>query len=156
MQFMIQFVKAKVQSIILAFLRPLVHKILLTDVLVWGPKDRLIIGKNVHLVNTLCNTSSGTITIGDHAFSGHNVMLITGSHDVTKTNQMRQSSIVEPVNNIVIGTGVWVGTGAIILGPCTIGNNAVIAAGSVIKPNTIVPDNTIFAGVPAVEKKRIA
>lgn len=93
-----QSVKAKVQSVILAFLRPLVHKILLTDALVWGPKDRLTTGEHVYLVNTLCNTSSGTITIG---------------------------------------------------------NNAVIAAGAVVKPNTIVPGIAIFAGVPAIEKKRI-
>jgi len=48
---------------------------------------------------------------------------------------------------IIIGDNCYIGTGATILGPVTIGNNVTIAAGAVV--NKDVPDNAVVAGVPA-------
>lgn len=48
---------------------------------------------------------------------------------------------------IVIGDDCYIGTGASILGPVTIGDNVTIAAGAVV--NKDVPDNVVVAGVPA-------
>lgn len=62
----------------------------------------------------------------------------------------KSPSILTPSNfNSLINTGdnVYVGTGTTILGPVTIGNNVIIAAGSVVVKD--IPDNTIVAGVPA-------
>lgn len=50
-------------------------------------------------------------------------------------------------SDISIGDNCYVGTGAIIIGPVTIGNNVTIAAGAVV--NKDVPDNAVVAGVPA-------
>lgn len=104
--------------------------------------------------DTLFNTSSGDIYIGDDTFCGHRVCIITGSHDYSLIGKKRQTSIPQS-RNIKIGKGVWIGSGSIILGPCTIGNNAVIGAGSVILPETNVKDNSLFAGIPATFKKNI-
>ena len=46
-----------------------------------------------------------------------------------------------------IGNNVWVGTGARIIGPVTVGNNVMIGANAVV--NKDVPDNTMVGGVPA-------
>ena len=43
--------------------------------------------------------------------------------------------------------GAWVGSGAILLGPCRIGAHAVVAAGAVVTGD--VAPETVVAGVPA-------
>lgn len=50
-----------------------------------------------------------------------------------------------------IGDNVHLATGAKILGPITIGNNAIIGANDVVIKD--VPENAIVAGVPARIKK---
>lgn len=48
---------------------------------------------------------------------------------------------------IVIGDDVWIGHGAIVLTPATVGTGAIVAAGSVVVED--VPPYAIVAGVPA-------
>ena len=48
---------------------------------------------------------------------------------------------------IIIGDNCYIGTGASILGPVTIGNNVTIAAGAVVVKD--VPDNAVVGGNPA-------
>lgn len=48
---------------------------------------------------------------------------------------------------VFIGDNCYIGTGATIMGPITIGNNVTIAAGAVVVKD--VPDNAIVAGNPA-------
>lgn len=126
-----------------------------STIAVWGSRDRLHISENTSMVNTLFNTSSGTITVGEYTFTGHNVSIITGSHEVEQTGRNRMDR-VHTDGNITIGSGVWICSNATILGPCTIGDNAVIAAGSVVLPHTVIQENALFAGIPAVMKKIIA
>ncbi|MEY2443252.1 MAG: hypothetical protein QOJ46_2678, partial [bacterium] len=45
------------------------------------------------------------------------------------------------------GEGAWIGSGAIVLGPCRIGAHAVVAAGAVVTED--VAPETLVAGVPA-------
>jgi serine O-acetyltransferase len=52
----------------------------------------------------------------------------------------------------VIGNNVYIGAGAKILGPITIGDNAVIGANAVVTKN--VPPNCTVGGVPARIIKR--
>ena len=47
----------------------------------------------------------------------------------------------------IIGDNVYIGPGAKIFGPVTIGNNVVIGANAVV--NHSFPDNVVIAGVPA-------
>jgi acetyltransferase-like isoleucine patch superfamily enzyme len=119
----------------------------------WGDDSRITIGNNVNLVNTLFNTVSGDIVIGDWTIFGHNCMVITGTHDVSKQALERQQYVKEG-RDIYIGRGVWIGSGAIILGPCTIMDHAVIGAGSVVLPG-VYNSGFLFAGNPATTKKKV-
>ena len=51
------------------------------------------------------------------------------------------------MSTIVIGNDVWIGSSAIILGPCHIGRGSIIAAGSVVTKNVL--PYTIVGGNPA-------
>jgi acetyltransferase-like isoleucine patch superfamily enzyme len=48
---------------------------------------------------------------------------------------------------VSIGSGSWLGAGAIVLPGAIIGRNVVVAAGSVVRG--MVPDHCVAAGVPA-------
>ena len=50
-------------------------------------------------------------------------------------------------SDINVGDNCYVGTGAIIIGPVTIGNNVTIGASALV--NKDIPDNAIVAGNPA-------
>jgi len=128
-------------------LRQAVLDIINHDVRIWGDGTRLHIAKTARMNNTLFNLSSGAIRIGEYTFAGHNVSIITGTHPVEMKMEQRMNLVPSSGRDISIGNGVWIGSNAIILGPCTIGNNAVIAAGALVRED--VPENVIVAGVPA-------
>ena len=118
-----------------------------------GPKSRFVAHKNTGLANTLFNTNSGNINIGEWSFFGHNCCVITGTHDVNKVGKERMKEWPKKeINNIVIGNGVWIGSNATILGPCTLEDNVIIAAGSVVLPGIYKKDK-LYAGVPAKLKR---
>ena len=127
---------------------------LINQIKIFGDKERVFIHPSAQMVNTLFNTSSGKIYVGEYTFTGHNVSIITGTHYVNKYGVDRMNAPTEG-NDIFIGKGVWLCSNSTILGPCNIGDNAVIAAGAVVIPNTIIPPNTIFGGVPAKKIKDI-
>ena len=116
-----------------------------------GCSNKLIIGNGVSTINTLFNTASGKIVIGNNTIFGHNVMVLTGRHDFT--NGRRKKLVTgEPEApssgfDISIGEGCWVASGVIIVGGVTIGNNVIIAAGSVVTKD--IPSGKFVAGIPA-------
>jgi carbonic anhydrase/acetyltransferase-like protein (isoleucine patch superfamily) len=124
-----------------------VREAALRQMLVFGPPGRVHLDENCDLSGSTLNVMSGTITIGAWTFVGHNVSLLAGSHDVTKRHEDRYRNIPREGYDIVIGDGVWLGSGCIVIGPCQIGDNAVIAAGAVVTHD--VPADTIVGGVPA-------
>ena len=121
-----------------------------------GPISRLIIKdasgeidiKNkIGYVNTIFNTGSGEIKIGDGVIFGHNVMLLTGKHKYTDGNKDSLKHNVVQNRNITIGEGVWIASGAIILGNVNIGRHSVVMAGSIVSKD--IPSYSVVAGVPA-------
>jgi acetyltransferase-like isoleucine patch superfamily enzyme len=102
------------------------------------------------------NTSSGFIEVGDYTFTGHNVSIITGTHRYESLLSERMSDSPMFGRDIIIGKGVWIGSNAVILGPCKIGDHAVIAAGSVVLSGTEIPSCTIVGGIPAKTIKTIS
>lgn len=116
---------------------------------IWGPKKRLHISKLADVSSCRFNTNSGNIYVGDYTFSGMNVSLLAGSHDKNITGLARREAEYTVGYDIVIGDGVWLASNCVIMGPCTIGNNAIIAAGAIVIPGTDVPPNSIYGGVPA-------
>jgi acetyltransferase-like isoleucine patch superfamily enzyme len=85
------------------------------------------------------------VTIEQDAFSGHDVMILTGSHDPTVFGAARR--VTNGGGPVHIKEGAWLCTRSIIVGPVTIGRHAVVAAGAVVVDD--VPDYALVAGVPA-------
>lgn len=141
--------KYRIKHLLVRLFAPIVQAIIYETPKIWGNKSRAHISNLSDITNALLNTQSGHISIGDYSFCGHHVMILTGSHDYTKTNKERMTKIPETGGDITIGQGVWIGSGATILGPSTIGDHAVIAAGSTVVAGTTVPAYSIYAGTPA-------
>lgn len=120
---------------------------LLKQYLVFGDKSRLKIAPTAVVGNALFNTNSGNIIIEDDVFFGHNVSVLTGTHNYKKFGLERRLSGTPSGREVIIKKGVWVASNATILGPCTIGENSVIGACCLIYKD--VPPNTIcFSGSP--------
>jgi acetyltransferase-like isoleucine patch superfamily enzyme len=135
-------------KILLRWLKRRIQGILLNEFKVWGDPSRIHIASTAIVHNALFNTVSGSIRVDEYAFFGHNVSVLTGTHDVTKKDLERQNSAPGSGRDVVICRGAWIASSATILGPCNIGRNSVIGAGSVV--TTDVPENSFYAGVPAV------
>jgi acetyltransferase-like isoleucine patch superfamily enzyme len=119
----------------------------LYEPVVFGPPSRLVVAPTAVVNNALFNTVSGRIVVEDHAFFGHNVCILTGTHDVAVLGPGRQHAIPSGGRDVAIRTGAWVASNATVVGPCVIGEHAVVAAGAVVVGD--VPPFTIVGGVPA-------
>ncbi|MEP6599479.1 MAG: glycosyltransferase [Actinomycetota bacterium] len=115
--------------------------------LVYGDPARLHLAPTAVVNNALFNLSSGEITVGDYAFFGHNVSVLTGTHDWTTFGAQRQVAVPKSGRDVVIGEGVWVSSNAIVVGPCRIGAHAVVGVGSLVLRD--VESYTVVAGNPA-------
>ena len=124
-----------------------IRRNLLFRKLIFGDPRRVSIAESAALNNALLNTMSGRIIIGEHVFCGHNVCLLTGTHEVDAPMHLRKSAIPTEGRDITIGPGAWLASNATILGPCTIGEMAVVAAGALVIGD--VPPYAIVGGVPA-------
>ena len=111
--------------------------------------DRLKIGNNFFSNVDPHFELEAPITIGDEVAFGHQVMLITTTHDMNIENYhlMRKRQGPNIAKPIVIEDGVWIGARATILPGVVIGEGSVVAAGAVVSKD--VPPHTIVGGVPA-------
>jgi acetyltransferase-like isoleucine patch superfamily enzyme len=102
--------------------------------------DRCVIGRGSHIV------AHASVEIGDDVFTGPYVYITDQNHGYTDPDQPigRQPPVNDPVS---IGSGSWLGAGAIVLPGARIGRNVVVAAGSVVRGK--IPDRVVVAGVPA-------
>jgi acetyltransferase-like isoleucine patch superfamily enzyme len=114
---------------------------------VHGDRSRLKIDPTAIVNNALFNVSSGDITVGPYAFFGHDVSVLTGTHDVEKFDRERQTAIPRTGRDVVIHQGAWLASGVLVLGPCEIGAHAVVGAGSLVIGD--VPPYAIVVGRPA-------
>jgi len=115
---------------------------------IYGPLERLTIGKNASLVNTIFNTRSGSISVGNNVIFSYNAMVLTGYHDVRIRGEERiRPTLTEAKRDVIIEDGAWIAAGVIVIGPVRIGRNSVVGSGSVVV-NDIPPD-VFAAGNPA-------
>jgi acetyltransferase-like isoleucine patch superfamily enzyme len=119
-----------------------------------GDRSRLHIPDTAVVNNALFNMSGGTITLGEYAFFGHDVAVLTGTHDIAKFGRDRQLGFPRSGRDVVIGDGVWLASHVLVLGPVKIGDHAVVAAGSLVRED--VEPYTVVAGRPAKVVKKIA
>jgi acetyltransferase-like isoleucine patch superfamily enzyme len=108
--------------------------------------DRCMLGKGIGIVG------HDRIEIGDDIWTGHYVYVTDQNHgyedlELPIGTQLWKN---EPVR---IGSGSWLGHGAVVLPGSQIGEHVVIAAGAVVA-GLEVPDRSVVAGVPARVIKR--
>lgn len=130
-----------------------IKEVILRQHIIFGDYTRLKLSPTSIVNNALFNLSSGDITVGDYVFFGHNVSLITGTHNYKKFGLERMDDYPTKGNNIVIEEGVWIASNVTVLAPCKIGKHSVVAAGAVVKSD--VPSYHVVAGVPATTIKEI-
>lgn len=146
--------KKKELAALAKLLMPYLAEAEMRQLRIWGDKSRLHLERATISVNDLLvNTRSGHVTIEEECFFGHRCMLLTGTHDYSKTGHERLTAVPDNGHDIIIKRGAWLGSGVTVLGPATIGKNAVVAAGSLVTSD--VPPNTIVAGRPAHPVKNI-
>ena len=90
---------------------------LTTQPVVCGPASRVRVSATVGLANVQINTFGGFVDICDYVFFGHDVLLLTGTHDFRVTGAERQLARQTLDRNIVIESGAWIASRAVIIGP---------------------------------------
>lgn len=113
----------------------------------FGDPDRLRIAPTALVNDALFNTISGTVTVADHAFFGHGVAVLTGTHDTGQTRAARQVAVPDTGCDVVIEAGAWLSSRVTVIGPCRIGADAIVAAGAVVTGD--VAPGARVGGVPA-------
>ena len=82
--------------------------------------------------------------IGENCIIGYGAMV---SHECMIEDGVHLSSGVNVAGCVKIGRATWVGIGATIIDPRSVGCNSLIGAGAVVTAD--VPDNVVAYGVPA-------
>jgi acetyltransferase-like isoleucine patch superfamily enzyme len=96
-------------------------------------------------VNAGCRFDvSAEITIGENVSVGHEVLVLTQTHEIGLSGHRAGVLRARPV---VIEDGCWIGARAVILPGVRVGRGAIVAAGAVVTGD--VPPDTLVAGVPA-------
>jgi maltose O-acetyltransferase len=104
----------------------------------------LVIGEDVWLNFGCIFDLEDQITIGNRVDMGHEILIITTTHEIGDQSRRATKRITKPV---VIENGVWLGARCTLLPGITIGEGAIVAAGAVVTKD--VAPNTIVGGVPA-------
>ena len=115
--------------------------------IVFGSSERLHVGHDVALINTLFNTVSGHIRIGDNTIFGHNCMVVTGRHYDGGNGGILTRAVPTEGYDVIIGRNCWIASGALIYGRASIGDGTIIGAGSVV--TGAIPPGVLVAGNPA-------
>lgn len=109
-----------------------------------GRKSRLIhadIGK-------YCSIGSETrVGMGTHTLDKLSTSPIFTEKRNGTGHSWVDTSAVNPFKRVTVGSDVWIGQRAMIMGGITIGNGAVVGAGAIVTKD--VPPFAIVAGVPA-------
>jgi maltose O-acetyltransferase len=106
--------------------------------------QRLTIGENCWF-NIGCHFElGGAVQIENHVSLGHEVLLLTSSHEISLSNHRAGPLFTKPIH---IKDGAWIGSRTTILPGVTIGAGAIVGAGSVVTKDVL--PNTMVAGVPA-------
>lgn len=120
---------------------------LLYKKVILGDPQRVSVHESALVNNALFNVLSGRIVVREHAFFGQNVCLLTGSHTIDAPKETRKLEFQTAGRDITIEAGAWIASNATILGPCIVGEMAIVAAGAVVCSD--VPPYSIVGGVPA-------
>jgi maltose O-acetyltransferase len=113
--------------------------------------QRLHIGEACWL-NEGCHLDlSAPIHIGNRVALGHQVLLMTSTHEIGSPVRRAGEFVTRPIR---IEDGAWLGSRCTILPGVSIGEGAIVAAGAMVTKDVLA--NTIVAGVPAAVVKQLA
>ncbi len=104
--------------------------------------DRVRIGSRCHIWP---GPAHSRIIIGDDVLFGPEVMITAGTYRFNDGSPVTDQAMDEA--DVIIGDDVWLGTRAVVLPGCTIGDGAIVAAGALVRND--VPPGAIVAGLPA-------
>ena len=108
-----------------------------------------MVGENVRLPQGLIPFRSENIYLHNNieVASGAKFIPHDAIHEVFNNMPNQDEKCKEFIGKIEVFDNVFIGANAIILAPCKIGPNAIVAAGSVVCND--VPENSVVGGVPA-------
>lgn len=104
----------------------------------------------------ICYDSKSKFSVGKYTSIASNVAILLGANHkrgllTTYPRSLINGSVSQEETNergdVAIGSDVWIGYGVTIIGPCTIGDGAIIGAGALVLKD--VPPYAVVGGVPA-------
>lgn len=131
----------------------------LSYLLTWMPEFRNLFYRRLGKIGKILNVffpGERTLSLTPHEIGG-GMYILHGTSTYVNTRSIGINCTVHQNTTIgdngkgipTLGDNVFIGTGAVVLGPIHIGNNVIIGAGALIIEN--VPDNCVVVG----EKARI-
>lgn len=114
----------------------------------WGPvaigmPEKVSIGSYCTLNPGIIINARAEVTIGDHVRIAAGVIINAAGLEYASPRESRKHTQAP----VTIGSGAWIGAGAIINPGVTIGEDAAVGAGSVVLQD--VPPRTLVFGSPA-------
>lgn len=106
--------------------------------------------------SVIFNTRSGAIRVGKNTIFGYDVLVLAGTHltfGKVKESGLDLHHLPESGKDIDIGSGCFIGSRAILIGPVKIGDYAAVGTGAVVTKD--VPPYTLVAGSPARVIRRL-
>ncbi|WP_409331343.1 acyltransferase [Trujillonella humicola] len=111
---------------------------------VWFGGRDVTIGRGSGVNMGVVFDSMAPITLGEQVYVGHQVLILTSTHEKGTNGRAAGKAVGKPVT---IEDGAWIGARSVILPGVTIGAGCTVAAGSIVRRNCV--PGGLYAGNPA-------
>jgi len=119
--------------------------------------DGVQIGDYVHIAS-FChlNIGGGTLIMEEGSSAGSGARILSGSAQLGYESCSATHPKVKNLKTVTrIGKGATIFAGATVSAGCAMGERSALGGGSFLRPHTDIPAGELWAGVPAVFKKKI-
>ncbi|WHE06059.1 hypothetical protein PGH24_07695 [Thermoanaerobacterium thermosaccharolyticum] len=111
---------------------------------------KIKIGKGNWIGRDFRIDGNGMVSIGDNNDFAPEILIVTGSHKCGNKNRRAGEGVN---NNIIIGSGNWIGTRTTIIEKASLGNGNIIGAQTLIKD--VFDDDNLIVGIPGIVKRKL-